>query len=140
VNALGDDLASVFGPEFDILGFDPRGVGATTPLALCFQSDSQVAIWYLNEVASLNQSDNSVPLARARALVLGERCLHALGGNGNEDIGGTVHEWGPGRFMDTGSVATDMLRITEKLGQEKLQYFGAVSDKSLRHEQSLIEL
>jgi len=32
---------------------------------------------------------------------------------------GRPEEWGIGRFMDTASVATDMLRIVEKLGQEK---------------------
>lgn len=139
MNSTGDNLASIIGPEFDILGFDPRGVGATTPLARCFQSDSQFAVWRLQDVVSLNQSDNSIPLARAREHVVGERCLRALGGNGREDIGGTVYDWGLGRFMDTGSVATDMLRISEKLGQGKLQYFGAVSDMSLRCKQVLIK-
>jgi hypothetical protein len=30
--------------------------------------------------------------------------------------------------MDTASVATDLLRIVEKLGQEKIQFAGFVSD------------
>lgn len=133
MHASGDYLASIIGPEFDILGFDPRGIGATTPTALCFRSESEFELWSAQDVLYLNASDNSIPLARARDSVVGERCLRALGGNGSEDIRGTAHEWGPGRFMETGSVATDMLRITEKLGQAKLQYFGIVSVSPFHH-------
>lgn len=131
VQTRGNDFASLFGPEFDIVGFDPRGVGATTPLALCFDSDSQLALFDLQDGTPLNISDGSIPFARAHAQVVSERCLSALGGNGREDSNGTAMEWGPGRFMDTASVATDMLRISEKLGQEKVQYAGFVSDNSV---------
>jgi pimeloyl-ACP methyl ester carboxylesterase len=51
-------------------------------------------------------------------------CWVAIGGNGEYDVNGTAEEWGIGRFMSTASVATDMLRITEKLGQKKLKYWG----------------
>ena len=44
-----------------------------------------------------------------------------------DNIDGTIGNLGIGRFMGTASVATDMLRISEKLGQEKLQYWGFVS-------------
>lgn len=37
----GAHLHSIVGPEFDLLGFDPRGVGASTPLARCFGSDEE---------------------------------------------------------------------------------------------------
>jgi hypothetical protein len=37
-----------------------------------------------------------------------------------EELNGQAEEWGPGRFMTTTSVTTDMLHIVEKLGQEKL--------------------
>jgi len=137
---MGDMIASVIGPDFDILAFDRRGTGATTPLALCFDSDSQLEVWNIQDVLSLNVSDNSIPFARARENVVGERCLSALGGNGKEDLNGTAEEWGIGRFMDTASVATDMLRIVEKLGQEKLQFAGFVSDSCLNPIYKLIYL
>jgi len=123
---MGERISSLVGPSFDILGFDPRGIGATTPLALCFDSDSELAIWNLQDITALNTSDSSIPFARAHDRVVGERCLRALGGTGNENMNGTAEEWGSGRFMDTASVATDMLQIVEKLGQEKLQYAGFV--------------
>lgn len=126
VRTQGDNLAAMLGPEFDIVGFDPHGAGATTPLALCFDSDLQFAVWDLQDVRSLNTSDDSIPFARAHERVVGERCWRALGGNKNEDVNATAEEWGPGRFMDTASAATDMLRISEKIGQDKVQYFGSV--------------
>ncbi|KZP13352.1 alpha/beta-hydrolase [Athelia psychrophila] len=120
----GRKLSKIVGPEFDILGFDPRGVGATTPRASCFKSESQEKAWMLQEGGLLNASDNSIPLARSRKRVVSELCRSTIGGNGQEDINGTTVQWGIGRFVGTASVATDMLRITEKLGQEKLQYWG----------------
>jgi pimeloyl-ACP methyl ester carboxylesterase len=137
---MGDMISSVLGPDFDILAFDRRGTGATTPLALCFDSDSQLAVWNLQDVTSLNASDGSIPFARAHENVVGERCLSALGGNGKEDLNGTAEEWGLGRFMDTASVATDVLRIVEKLGQEKLQFAGFVGDSYFNPRYKLIHL
>lgn len=123
----GDKISRIVGPEFDVLAFDPRGTGATTPLAQCFGTDSQFQIWNLQEGPLLNSTADSVSIARSREKVVSELCETALGGNGKEEVNGTAAEWGPGRFMSTTSVATDMLHIVEKLGQEKLQYWGFVS-------------
>lgn len=49
-----------------------------------------------------------------------------MAGSGKEHVNGTTAEWGPARFMGTASVAADMLRIVQKLGQDKLQYWGLV--------------
>ena len=45
-----------------------------------------------------------------------ERCAERVGG-----------EEGIARFMGTASVARDMLEIAQKMGQEKVQYWGFVS-------------
>jgi hypothetical protein len=127
IQRRGKQISQVLGPEFDILGFDPRGIGATTPRAQCFKSDTQFKIWNLQDGPLLNTTDDSIPFARSREKLVGELCLTAIGGTGNEDLNGTAEEWGPGRFMGTPDVATDMLHIVEKLGQEKLQYWGFVS-------------
>ncbi|PIL33855.1 hypothetical protein GSI_03561 [Ganoderma sinense ZZ0214-1] len=111
----GKDLATVVGDKFDVLGFDPRGIGASTPRLDCFTSKSQRDIWGVQEGHQfLNASDDGlVGVFKARARVIGERCAESDGG-----------EEGIARFMSTASVATDMLKITEKLGQEKLHYWG----------------
>ncbi|KAE9395200.1 hypothetical protein BT96DRAFT_923025 [Gymnopus androsaceus JB14] len=113
--------------EFAILGFDPRGTGATTPAAQCFDSDSQFRQWNLQsqaQISILRPDDNSFGQARSREDVFAARCLKALGGNGKEELNGTAKEWGPGRFMATNYVVEDMVNIMEKLGQEKMLYWG----------------
>ncbi|EJD50925.1 alpha/beta-hydrolase [Auricularia subglabra TFB-10046 SS5] len=122
----GQALVEIFGPTFDILGFDPRGVGATTPRADCVGTDPQrQAAWANSEVLSTREGDGSIPLTRAHNQVRGELCAAALGGDSKEEIGGSVESWGPGRFMDTASVVEDMVNIIQQLGQGKLHYYGA---------------
>ena len=113
----GKSLARVVGDSFDVLGFDPRGTGMTTPLMRCFDSDSERDIWMLQEGHQLlNASDGSVGIFRARAQAIAQRCEQRLGG-----------EWGIARFVSTANVARDMLEMSQMLGQEKLQYWGFVS-------------
>ena len=126
VGYSGGALATVVSPEFDILGFDPRGIGATTPRAQCFASESQAKVWEMQDGPLLNATDESIPLAQSWQKAMAELCLKTMGGNGKEELDGEAEEWGPGQFMTTTSVATDMLHIVEKLGQEKLQYWGFV--------------
>ncbi|KAI0330965.1 alpha/beta-hydrolase [Cubamyces sp. BRFM 1775] len=114
LDRAGQLILDVVGDSFDILGFDPRGVGASTPLASCFETGSQRALWYLQDNHRLlNLTNGGVQLERARNVLLGTRCEERIGG-----------EWGIGRFMSTPNVARDMLEISQKLGQEKLLYWG----------------
>lgn len=94
----GDDISKIVGPEFDLLGFDPRGTGATTPSAQCFESETQYKQWSLQSLFTLIEPNaNSLALARSREAVVGAVCERSLGGNGKEELGGTAAEWGPGR-------------------------------------------
>ncbi|KZV82241.1 hypothetical protein EXIGLDRAFT_593280, partial [Exidia glandulosa HHB12029] len=104
-----DILVELFGPTFDILGFDPRGTGATLPLAQCFNSSAQYDAWTPQEVDTVRVGDNSIPLARARDQVLGTICGEKLGLHG---------------VFDSATVANDMVHILEHLGQEKLLFYG----------------
>ncbi|PCH44433.1 alpha/beta-hydrolase [Wolfiporia cocos MD-104 SS10] len=125
VRRRGKDISRIAGGSFDVLGFDPRGTGASTPSAQCFDSQSQHKIWDLQGGdRMLNLTDGSIPFARARQAAIGRRCEEVLGGNGKESENGTAAEWGAGRFMSTASVATDMLEITQRLGEDKLKYWG----------------
>ena len=123
---VGANLARVLGPRFDVLGFDPRGTGASTPRADCFASAAQRSIWDAQEGHRVLDADPSgagtLGLFRARERVLAERCEEAIGGE--DGI------WG---FMSTASVARDMLEISRKLGQDGLNYWGFVSRCSRAH-------
>jgi pimeloyl-ACP methyl ester carboxylesterase len=130
VALYGMALSAIVGPRFDIVGFDPRGTGVTTPSVQCFDTESQKAIWELQKgslITGLNATDGSIPYFKARENLLGQKCAEILGGNNTEGRSRNESEWAAGRFMSTASVATDMLRITEKMGFEKLQYIGYVS-------------
>ena len=122
IGLLGSSLSAIVGDSFDLLSFDPRGIGASTPRLDCFTTPTERDIW--NTQAGyriLDASDDSLlNLYIARAQVVGGRCAAASALLG--DIG---------QYMSTASVATDMLNIVEKLGQEKLQYWGFVSHLAL---------
>ncbi|KAF8594742.1 hypothetical protein BDV93DRAFT_529113 [Ceratobasidium sp. AG-I] len=53
---------SRIGPHYDIVGFDPRGIGATTPKVQCFDSQAAMDQFYRNTVFELGytQPPNTV--------------------------------------------------------------------------------
>ncbi|KZV86721.1 alpha/beta-hydrolase [Exidia glandulosa HHB12029] len=119
IGAGGALLAQVVGPGYDVIGFDPRGTGATTPSAQCF-TPAEFDLFAETEVRALHANGDNVALARARDAVVAAKCAAVLGPAGNV----TVDGWGVGSFMDISTVATDMLSIITALGQDKLHYWG----------------
>ncbi|KAJ7059641.1 hypothetical protein C8F01DRAFT_1084781 [Mycena amicta] len=112
---VGQQLATVVGPEYDIVGFDPRGTSFSTPLVSWFADDSERATWLPpseNTVyQSVNQSTDSLAHLYARAQIQA-----ALAAARNTD--------GYLQFITTDYTAQDMLTITEAFGFKKLQYWG----------------
>jgi pimeloyl-ACP methyl ester carboxylesterase len=93
--------------SYDIVGFDPRGVGQSDPLQC--ESDAQ-----LDElVASDPDPETAAEVAKSNALItqLGNACLTKSG-----DLA---------RHMSTVEVAKDMDILRAALGEDKLTYFGA---------------
>ncbi|KAJ3503511.1 hypothetical protein NLJ89_g8398 [Agrocybe chaxingu] len=110
--ALGGNIQGVFGDEFDLVSFDPRGVGHSTPAISVFTSDFDRATFnfgatFLNTEATSRQS---LPERWAQVQVLGSLARDRQG-----DV--IAH-------MTTDNVARDMLRIVEAHGRDKLQYWG----------------
>ena len=110
-------MAAIIGEGYDVLGFDPRGVGASIPRVDCFENKAEREIWDVQGgYQLLNVSDDTVAMYRARERLVGRRCEERIGGEG-----------GITRFVGTPSVARDMVEIAKKLGQEKVHYWGFVS-------------
>ncbi|KAH9922876.1 alpha/beta-hydrolase [Epithele typhae] len=112
---LGMSLSILTGGNYDILGFDPRGIGRSTPEASCFDTDSERKIW-MSQAGhqTLNASEpDTVGLYYARERAVGERCVSRIG---SED--------GIARYMSTPSVVRDMVEIANLLGEEKVNYWG----------------
>ncbi|CAA7269867.1 unnamed protein product [Cyclocybe aegerita] len=113
LSSVGSDIASVIGEEFDVIGFDPRGVANSTPRILSiFNSDVERAEFGLGyndwdmEVSSLP----TLPGRWARMQVFGRLAQ-------GRDNGFLSH-------VTTDNVARDMMSIVKAHGREKLQYWG----------------
>ncbi|WP_418275021.1 alpha/beta hydrolase [Isoptericola jiangsuensis] len=93
--------------SFDLVGFDPRGVQASTEV-ICFDDAAKDA--YLTEDVDLS-TDEGIADARADAQAWGEACA--------ENTGELLGE------VDTQSAAKDMDMLRSALGDEELNYLGA---------------
>ncbi|KAJ6569153.1 alpha/beta-hydrolase [Mycena capillaripes] len=108
----GASFQVVFGSEYDIVSFDPRGVSYSTPIASFFQTDAERALWNAGSLpTSLNASSDSLPHDWARGKLLGQLAAQ-------RDSSGIL------TYMTTDLVARDLLHITEKFGFEKVKYYG----------------
>jgi len=130
------------GPHYDIVGFDPRGIGATTPKVQCFESLAAMDQFYRNTVFELgytqppntvissSESDPNMQFARQRAfddIVSQQRQALALFEtqaklcaknmpNGGSDL----------NYMGTASVVRDIAFMTDVLDghDAKINYWG----------------
>ncbi|KAJ6479492.1 TAP-like protein-domain-containing protein [Mycena vitilis] len=115
VVGAGAAFATVFGPQFDIVGFDPRGISYSRPIISFFKSEVErrFLIPSINTIIypSLNASSNAVSKAWGDMGLIGQLALQS---NANGYL----------QHMSTDNIARDMLRITQAFGFEKLQYWG----------------
>ncbi|KAF7336666.1 AB hydrolase-1 domain-containing protein [Mycena venus] len=116
VIAAGASIATIIGEQYDIVGFDPRGVSYSTPTVSFFQTEVERALWMppsKNNIVypSLNQTADAVAIQWARAQLVGQLAVNR---NQENYI----------QYMTTDNTARDMLRITEAFGFDKLQYWG----------------
>lgn len=111
--APGTDLAERFArggfpqeltDRFDIIGFDPRGIGDSEPNFACGASGEQLAL--LSDIEDL--IDEPEEEAAVEAAV--QLCIDSMG-----DAAGLIH---------TGYVARDMNEIRRALGEDEISYLG----------------
>ncbi len=93
--------------QFDLIGFDPRGVGASTPALDCFTDAQREADV---KISTLNSGVDDYTDAETRQLY--EQCAERSGG---EDV--LAH-------VGTRDVARDMDLLRAVLGDEKLTFLG----------------
>ncbi|KAJ4382867.1 hypothetical protein N0V86_002092 [Didymella sp. IMI 355093] len=92
---------------FDIIGFDPRGVGNTEPAATCIPDPAAAWSWTLRETEEgiLGSSDAALGRLWSKAHAFGASCKLTMESEGGPDIK---------QFMTTAFVARDMLEIVER--------------------------
>ena len=107
--ASGTELVSMYGslwefafPEFDIIGFDPRGVGESAKVECPFEPD--------NDEKSVFEEGENLEDLFTEAHVYAKACIEMSG-----EL--ALH-------VGTNNVARDMDRIREALGFEQISYLG----------------
>ncbi|KAJ6582253.1 TAP-like protein-domain-containing protein [Mycena capillaripes] len=110
VAQIGAQLSTIVGPEFDVIGFDPRGIGRSIPHASYFDNRAEREIWGNPQVVSINASADGLARAWAQGMVEGQLA-------GQRDDGSLA-------FINTDHTARDMLRIMRAHSREKVQYWG----------------
>lgn len=70
--------SEVDGKSFDFIGFDPRGVGFTTPHVRCFPNEHSKQVWDIQSESeprlNLLRNEMAFELEWARSKVLGQSC------------------------------------------------------------------
>jgi pimeloyl-ACP methyl ester carboxylesterase len=109
VAAMGPQLAgSEISRRFDLVGFDPRGVGHSTPLLRC-QTDAEFDAYRRDPL--VDYSPAGVAHIEQVYRQIAQRCLDRNGSASLQNIG-------------TASVAHDMDVVRQALGDEQLNYLG----------------
>ncbi|KAJ4287982.1 hypothetical protein N0V90_011997 [Kalmusia sp. IMI 367209] len=95
------------GKYYDILGFDPRGIGFTEPVASCMPDNPSSWSWKLRENTEgiLGSSDAALGRLWSMTHAFGASCKQHVDAAGGPDIK---------QYMSTASVARDMLEIAER--------------------------
>lgn len=65
-------FTEVLGDDFDLIGFDPRGIGYTTPGMFAFPTDPEEANIFENIIKSINETSDSLGSLYAYAQTIGK--------------------------------------------------------------------
>jgi pimeloyl-ACP methyl ester carboxylesterase len=116
---LGRPLQAILGADQDIIGFDPRGIGATTPRTDCFgfpnypggkddymEGQFHRTLWQISgrEIGLVNSSEVALQKIDVRARALGRQCGSKDALNSNDSIF---------KYVSTPNVARDMISIID---------------------------
>ncbi|KAJ3100505.1 hypothetical protein HDU97_002187 [Phlyctochytrium planicorne] len=104
-------LATALDGSFDIIGFDPRGIGA-----------SQSIVCYANPSLRLNFDGQEFAAARQSVSAETFDAFAAIRANGCQKYSAYNGEWS--KYISTAYTARDMDSVREALGQDVLNYIG----------------
>lgn len=109
----GAQLQAIVGAaNYDIVTFDPRGIGASVPRIECWGSRQKRHDWAMQAPPVIDAHAGGLYDAWARAAAASRVCEQA-----HNDSGLLRH-------VGTASHARDMLAILDQMGEDKLQYWG----------------
>jgi pimeloyl-ACP methyl ester carboxylesterase len=105
-------LLEQFGPGYNLVSFDPRGVGASGPNVSCFPGETGTGRMYSYDLFRTVDVDDEKSLreAYAKSGAFGDFCSQAHSAEND-----------PTKYVNTIATATDMLHYTELLAKSKGQ-------------------
>ncbi|KAF9544545.1 hypothetical protein CPC08DRAFT_716471 [Agrocybe pediades] len=109
IQGSGDLFGAIVGPNFDLVGFDPRGISRSTPRASFFKTDVERSL-FGSDLPFANDSVEGISRSWARGRLMGRLAAET--------------DDGYLRHINTDQTAHDMLRIVEAHGRSKIQYWG----------------
>lgn len=109
--------------HYEVVSFDPRGIGSSWPRANCFARDMlgrDAALLELRGRGSL-AGDGALPHVLALQRAIGQRCEEAdeSGANGGQILG----------FMGTPNVARDLVHMVDKVAELRAREAGERDDR-----------
>ncbi|KAF7367709.1 AB hydrolase-1 domain-containing protein [Mycena sanguinolenta] len=113
--SLGAEFAEFLGPQFDIVGFDPRGVSFSKPAVSFFNTAAERQDWTPADLDSRYPSLNATREVVSTVWAQFQNIGQLAEARDSDDFL---------QYITTDNVARDMLRITQAFGFEKLQYWG----------------
>ncbi|OBT56517.1 hypothetical protein VE04_04263 [Pseudogymnoascus sp. 24MN13] len=116
----GKHLQEIIGTNHDLISFDPRGVGVSTPEIQCWPTEQSAKMWQLLDIGAVDAHPGVLYDAYARATARSGACARSMGGT----LDPTGAEHGVLSYVGTTSVARDMLEILTQMGEDKLRYWG----------------
>jgi pimeloyl-ACP methyl ester carboxylesterase len=108
LNGSGDFISQATGGRFDVVGFDPRGVGASTPIR-CFESQAEFNEFFEGSPLFPYREEQNWPVF-VRFNEYTEKCLE--------------NNWEIARHMSTADVARDLDLLRRAVGDRQLNYLG----------------
>lgn len=120
----GDLLAQILGDEFDLVSFDPRGVGRSTPKVQFYDQPGrgEREVWGTSGLDAIRggAGDRFRDIKGESGKSLEATWAHAVASN--VQAGERAGEWLGN--VNTEQTAYDMLSIVKAHGREKLMYWG----------------
>lgn len=117
-------IASGKAKYFDIIGFDPRGISWTEPVAKCMPDQPSVWSWDLRESTEGLPGSSDAALGRRWSMTqaFGASCRLSQQDQHDPDIK---------QYMSTAFVARDMLEITERHAEYVAKQLGQAAAKKV---------
>ncbi|GJE95985.1 alpha/beta hydrolase [Phanerochaete sordida] len=112
VQELGTFLQTIVGPGYDIVSFDPRAVGATTPSFQIFNNTLEVSEFYGSYASDASVGPAALGTGLAQARILGQLAAS------NPEVRLVAES------SSTAAVASDMLVLARVFGYQKVNYWG----------------